>query len=157
MFTWAQKKKLGTAKPLPCEECSCFFSRCVIHLKGYHNYNHENAKTTVTNTCKILVWHNWWSERKRGNFKFQYIKLCFYQFKSNNCETEKERGIENDGFHITYENGGDLLDVFHEEISCKKSIMTNILQITGTILSIFGQLLILIKSYYQLVHRAIQY
>ena len=142
---------------MPCEECSCCFSRCVIHLKGYYNYDHEKAKTTVTDACNILVWHNWWSKRKRGNFKFQNSKLCFYQFKSNNYETEKEWGIENDDFHITYENGDDLLDVFHEEISCKKSIMTNILQITGTMLSIFGQLLIPIKSHYQLVPWAIQY
>ena len=122
LFIWAQKEKHGTAKPLPCEECSCWFSRLDIHLKGYHNYDHGKAKTTVTDTRK-KYWCDITGEVKESveTSNSSTVNYVPVNSKSITMRQKKEWGIENYDFHITYENGDDLLDAFHEEISCKKS------------------------------------
>ena len=45
--------------------------------------------------------------------------MCLWIQKQQLCD--RKWGIENDDFHITYENDDHLLGAFHEEISYKKS------------------------------------
>ena len=107
---------------MPCEECSCWFSRLDIHLKGYHNYDHGKAKATVTDTRK-KYWCDVTGEIKESveTSNSSTVNYVPVNSKSITMRQKKEWGIENDDFHITYENGDDLLDAFHEEISCKNS------------------------------------
>ena len=125
LFSWAQKDKHGVAKPLPCEECSCWYARLDTHLKGKsHNYNDETVTTTVRHMrskywCEVTgkIKENVSSSSGNNVKPLDYVPVNSRVIAANE---KKEWGIENDDFHLTYEIGDDLLDAFREDIACKK-------------------------------------
>ena len=85
LFSWAQKDKHGVAKPLPCEECSCWYARLETHLKGKsHNYNDETVITTVRH-MRSKYWCDVTGKIKE-NVSSSTIRLCSREFKSYHCK-----------------------------------------------------------------------